>query len=63
MKGNYRKTWHILHFILTVLFLPYGLVWILRIMMNNQYNASLDRYRMHEDMEKLRKAVEGRKDG
>lgn len=60
---KYRNTWHVLHFILTLLFLPWALVWILRIMMNSQYNASLDRYRAHEDMEKLRKAVEGRKDG
>lgn len=60
---KYRNTWHVLHFILTLIFLPWLLVWILRIMMNSQYNASLDRHRAHEDMEKLRKAVEGRKDG
>lgn len=53
MKSNYRKTWHILHFILTVLFLPYCIIWIICTLSNNAYNRNLQHYEMLDMMGKM----------
>ena len=64
MRGEYRNTWHVLHFILTLFFLPYALVWILRIMLNNQHNAKVDRIKRDEEMRMMREALaRGRNNG
>ena len=42
MKSNYKETWHILHFILTLLFLPYGLLWLLFTLRNNAHNRRVE---------------------
>jgi len=36
------KTWHILHFILTMIFLPYVIFWVIITVMNRNTNRQLE---------------------
>ena len=42
MKSNYKETWHGLHFILTVLFFPWVVVWVARAAINNAHNRRVE---------------------
>lgn len=39
----YRETQHLLHFILSVLFFPWIIIWMIRYTCNTNYNQSLDK--------------------
>lgn len=39
----YKETAHFLHFILTLLFLPWVVVWVWRVLSNSQHNKMIER--------------------
>ena len=38
---HFHKTMHILHLIMTILFFPWALVWVWRVVSNNQKNQEM----------------------
>lgn len=42
LNASRRNTWHILHFIVTVVFIPWVLVWIGCTVINTRHNKSVD---------------------
>ena len=42
MKSKYKETWHLLHFIITVLFPFWIVVWVARAAINNAHNRRVE---------------------
>lgn len=42
LNESKRNTWHILHFIATIIFIPWVFVWILCAVINHRHNKSVD---------------------
>lgn len=44
LKMHYKRksTWHILHLILTIIFLPWVLIWVFCTLSNNSHNRAMD---------------------
>lgn len=54
-----RKTMHFLHFILTVLFVPWCLVWIWCATSNSRYNAQIAFNTQQDILKELKKQNRG----
>lgn len=54
---EYKKTSHIFHFILTILFFPWAIVWVLCALRNHQHNAVVDRVKRDEEFAILQQVV------
>lgn len=42
LQSHYRSTWHVVHFIVSVLFFPWIVVWIMQGVSNKLHNMEID---------------------
>lgn len=48
LQSEYRSTWHVVHFIASVLFIPWIVIWIMQGVSNTIHNNQID-----EEIEKV----------
>lgn len=52
---NYKHTMHLLHFLLTLFFLPWGLVWLWRTLANSSHNREVELHFAKEQLEEIKR--------
>lgn len=56
MHYKRKNTWHILHLILTIIFLPWLLIWVFCTLTNNSHNRAMEHREMLDAMGRINMA-------